>query len=904
MKHKPAEVMLAPWASPWEDVTRQLGTPSEHGLSSPEVRRRLRENGPNLLREVKRDTAWAVLLRQFRSLIVGLLALAAAVSFGFGDATEGFAIIAVVVINASIGLITELRAARSMEALRRLTLVTAKVRRDGHVVEIPAEELVPGDIVVLEGGDVVTADLRVVRASRLQTDESTLTGESLPVEKSADQTPLQTALADRSCMLYGGTSVTRGSAEAVVVATGMDTELGRISALVEEAEEETTPLQKRLDRLGRSLIGVSLAIAAAVATAGMLQGKQTFLMVETAIALAVAAIPEGLPIVATIALARGMWRMAQRNALINRLSAVETLGSTTVIFTDKTGTLTENRMTVTEIHLPTGDVEVKVTGAAGGGPFRQDGKLVDPGQRSDLRTALEIAVLCNNASLGQPSAPEESSAVGDPVEVALLEAGALAQIDPADLRRRHREVRQEAFDPKLKMMATYHECEGRIRVAVKGAPESVLDACSKILTEGGTMPLTDAARRSWRQHNERMADQGLRVLALATKMVESRDASPYDGLAPVALVGLVDPPRADVGPSIDACRTAGVRVVMATGDQPVTARRVALAVGLVEEDEAEVVHGSNLSRLDEVPDPERNHLLGVPIFARVSPEHKLNLIDLHQKDGAVVAMTGDGVNDAPALKEADIGIAMGQRGTQVAREAADMILQDDAFSTIVFAIGQGRVIFNNIRRFVVYLMSCNASEVMAVALASAVNAPLPILPLQILFLNLVTDVFPALALGVGEGDPSVMTQPPRDPKEPILTRRHWRSIAGHGTTITLSVLGALGLAHVLLGMTGRSAVTVSFLTLAFAQLWHVFNMRECGSGLVHNDVARNPFVWGALALCSGLLLAAVYAPGLSAVLKLVNPGTKGWALILGMSLVPLVVGQVANRKPESAPSGQ
>jgi Ca2+-transporting ATPase len=900
MEPKPVRPVRAPWASPWEDVARQLGTPTEHGLTAFEVRRRLRENGPNLLREVRRDTAWAVLLRQFRGLIVGLLVLAAAVSFAFGDATEGFAIIAVVVINATIGLVTELRAGRSMEALRRLTLVTAKVRRDGHVVEIPAEELVAGDMVVLEGGDIVTADLRVVRASRLQTDESTLTGESLPAEKSAEPTPLRTVLADRSCMLYSGTSVTRGSVEAVVVATGMETELGRISALVEEAEQETTPLQKRLDRLGRSLIGVSLAIAAAVATAGMLQGKQTFLMIETAIALAVAAIPEGLPIVATIALARGMWRMARRNALINRLSAVETLGSTTVIFTDKTGTLTENRMAVTEIHLPTGDVAVQAISDAGGGPFRQDGKRIDPGQHAELRRALEVAVLCNNASLGGSSAHEDSSPVGDPAEVALLEAGALAGIDRADLVRDHREVREEAFDPQLKMMATYHECQDRIRIAVKGAPESVLDASSEVLVEGGTRPLADADRKAWRRHNEQMAERGLRVLALATKTVESKDASPYESLALVALAGLVDPPRTDVGHAIDACRAAGVRVIMVTGDQPVTARRVALAVGLVEEDDAEVVHGSDLSSLDCLPDRERHRFLRTRIFARVSPEHKLNLIDLHQKEGAVVAMTGDGVNDAPALREADIGIAMGRRGTQVAREAADMILQDDAFSTIVFAIGQGRVIFNNIRRFVVYLMSCNVSEVMAVALASVVNAPLPILPLQILFLNLVTDVFPALALGVGEGDRSVMSHPPRDPKERILTRRHWRSIAGHGAMITLSVLGALGLAHVLLGMTGRSAVTVSFLTLAFAQLWHVFNMRDRGSGVFRNDVVRNPFVWGSLALCSGLLLAAVYVPGLSTVLKLVNPGTKGWGLVIGMSLLPLVVGQATKGSPGSA----
>jgi Ca2+-transporting ATPase len=892
MEEKMIPPAMVPWAVPWEVVVRQLGAMPAEGLTISKVKKRRRQHGPNRLRELKPESVWLILLRQFRSLIVGLLALAAIVSFAFGDATEGLAIVAVIAVNAAIGLGTELRAARSMEALRRLTLVTAKARRDRHLVEIPAEELVPGDIVVLEGGDVVTADLRVIEASKLQADESTLTGESLPVEKGPEPVAEEAALADRSSMLFSGTSVTQGSAEGVVVATGMQTELGRISALVEEAEKETTPLQKRLDRLGRSLIGVSLAIAAAVATAGILQGKQTFLMIETAIALAVAAIPEGLPIVATIALARGMWRMARRNALINRLSAVETLGSTTVIFTDKTGTLTENRMTVTRIGLPSGDVEVQAESAPGSDRFRRGGERVGPNEQPELRIALEAAVLCNNASLGGSTAPEELDAVGDPVEIALLEVGAYAGIQRDRLVGHYPEVREEAFDPNLKMMATYHKDDRVFRVAVKGAPESVLDVCSEVFTAEGTVALTDADRQKWDRHNEQMAQEGLRVLALATKTVQSKDAQPYERLALLALVGLADPPRVDVGQAIDLCQAAGVRVVMVTGDQPVTARRVGLAVGLIEDERVDVVHGTDLTSLDGLTDHDRARLLRIPIFARVSPEHKLNLIELHQRNGAVVAMTGDGVNDAPALREANIGIAMGRRGTQVAREAADMILQDDAFSTIVFAIRQGRTIFNNIRRFVVYLMSCNVSEVMAVALASAANAPLPILPLQILFLNLVTDVFPALALGVGEGDPSAMKHPPRDPKESFLTRHHWRAIAGHGAMITLSALGALGLAHAVLGMTGRHAVTVSFLTLAFAQLWHVFNMRNRGSNVFRNDVTRNPFVWGALVLCVGLLLAAVYVPGLSVVLKLVNPGATGWAVVLGMSVIPLVTGQV------------
>jgi Ca2+-transporting ATPase len=454
------------------------------------------------------------------------------------------------------------------------------------------------------------------------------------------------------------------------------------------------------------------------------------------------------------------------------------------------------------------------------------------------------------------------------------------------------EEREEAFDPDLKMMATFnHDADG-YRVAVKGAPEPVLEACSRLFTEDGDRPLPEQERRRWLERNEQMAAEGLRVLALATKSVADLGAQPYEDLAFLGLMGLQDPPRDEVRRAIDQCQEAGVRVIMVTGDQPVTARNIALAVGLVDEQDAEVMLGRELSRPEQLSEERRKHLLGVPIFARVSPQQKLDLIEAHQKDGSVVAMTGDGVNDAPALKKADIGVAMGLRGTQVAREAADMVLKDDAFGTIVAAVRQGRVIFDNIRKFVYYLLSCNVSEIMAVSLASMVNAPLPILPLQILFLNLVTDVFPALALGVGEGDPGVMRRPARDPREPILTRRGWLGIGGYSLIITASVLGALALALTWLKMGHRQAVTVSFLTLALAQLWHVFNMRSRGSGFLRNDITGNPYVWGAVVLCLGLLLMAVYLPGLSGVLKLVHPGKNGWALVVAMSSIPWFIGQM------------
>ncbi len=452
-------------------------------------------------------------------------------------------------------------------------------------------------------------------------------------------------------------------------------------------------------------------------------------------------------------------------------------------------------------------------------------------------------------------------------------------------------MREVAFAPDVKMMATFHQENGQYRAAVKGALEAVIGASSWVLTPEGKRELTDTDREAWLERNAEMAGGGLRVLAVATKTVDDAGVDPYRDLTLLGLVGLLDPPREEVRPAIESAQKAGVRVVMVTGDQPATARNVAVAVGLVGTGDAESILGADLSGPEALTDEGRGHLLRAPIFARVSPEQKLNLMAVHQDAGSIVAMTGDGVNDAPALKKADIGIAMGQRGTQVAREAADMVLKDDAFSTIVVAIEQGRAIFNNIRRFVLYLLSCNVAEVMVVALASLVNAPLPIRPLQILFLNLVTDVFPALALGVGEGDPGLMEGPPRDPEEPIMTREHWLAVGGYGAAITLSVLGAFAMALTWLDMREAQAVTISFLTLAFAQLWHVFNMRDRGSDFLRNDVVGNPWVWGALGLCVGLLLAAVYVPVFADVLGVVDPGWMGWALVTGMGLVPWAIGQ-------------
>jgi len=885
-----AETVEKPWSVPCERLLDNLDVRVEAGLSHEEVKKRRKRIGPNRLREKGSKSAWHVFIEQFRSLIIGILAAACGVSFAFGRYVEGAAVGAAIIINTVIGFVTELRGVRSMEALRRLGRVTAKVRREGTVEQIPAGRLVPGDIILLEGGDIVTADLRLIEASRLQADESALTGESVPVGKSTDPVPAESGLAERSNMVFKGTSITRGSGEGLVVSTGMQTELGRVSTLTEEAEEVRTPLEKRLGRLGRRLVWLTLGIVAVVAVTGILAGRNTLLMVETAIALAVAAIPEGLPIVATVALARGMWRMAKRNAVISRLSAVETLGATNVILSDKTGTLTENRMSVSRVVLGGSDDGLRSYTTVEGEFYHGDRPVESSGQEP-LSKALKLGVLCNNASLGKAEGGD-SEPVGDPLEIALLEAGSHAGLRRDDLLETLPEKREEAFDPEVKMMATYHEKNGRLLVAVKGSPEQVIAASTSVSGSDGDTNLAAEAERTWLQAVEDMASDGLRVLALAEKTVESTDDEPYRDLTLVGLVGLLDPPRPDVKDSIETCRNAGIDVVMVTGDQPLTARRIGADLGLVSGEEANAIRGDELADPETLSDEERRRLREVHIFARVSPAQKLDIIEIYQDSGAVVAMTGDGVNDAPALKKADIGVAMGKRGTQVAKEAADMVLKDDAFSTIETAVAQGRVIFGNVRKFVIYLLSGNASKILAVTAASLMDMPLPVLPLQILFLNMVIDVFPALALGVGEGEPTIMERPPRHPEEPVLPGSHWLAIGAYAVIMGVTVLVSLGLALSWLEMETPRAVSVSFLTLGFARLWHIFNMRDSGTGVFHNDIVRNRPVWGALALCAGLLLAAVFVPGLRTVLQVVDPGKAGWLLIMGLSLVPLCIGQI------------
>lgn len=870
------QLLETPSTCSTDEVLAHYQVERETGLSDADVERRREQFGVNRLREASRRSLGSILVAQFQSVIVLLLVVASGLAFALGDTIEGVTIVAVILLNAAIGFVTELRAVRSMEAIQELGQVTVQVRRDGRVQAIEATELVPGDVVLLDGGDIVAADVRLLEAAKLQVNESALTGESVPVDKTVEPLDNDVELAERQNMVFKGTALTRGSGEGVVVATGMETELGHISSLVEGAADETTPLEKRLDQLGRRLVWLTMIFTVFVVAAGLLGGREIRLVIETAIALAIASIPEGLPIVSTIALARGMWRMAQRNALLNQLSTVETLGATNLICTDKTGTLTENKMSVATLQFAGERVDL------------DDG----PDESPRLGRALRIGVMCNNAELNRNDPTE---AVGEPLEVALLQAGADFDLFRDELNETMPEAREVAFDTETNMMATFHEQNGHeYYVAVKGAPEAVLAVCANVYTDAGEVEeLSETDREQWLEHNATLAADGLRMLAIADKSTGDADDDPYHDLTFVGLLGLLDPPRADVRDAIRDCQQAGIRVVMVTGDQAATARNIALAVGLVDDDSVAVVQGGELDAPEELTEEARRRMLETHVFARVTPEQKLNIIELHQSVGRRVAMTGDGVNDAPALKKADIGVAMGQRGTQVAQETADMVLQDDALSTIVMAVRQGRIIFENIRKFVIYLLSANLSGFLVVGLATLVNAPLPITPLQILFLNLVTDVFPALALGVGEGDRAVMEQPPRDPGEPVVRRIDWGRIALYSSTIALGALAAFAVALTGLSLPQERAVTIAFLTLAFGRLWNVFNVRDFASSVFRNDITRNPWVWGALILCVLLLLAALYVPFMQTILRTVGPGVRDWSLVLVFSLIPLLIGQIA-----------
>lgn len=942
-----AETPGSPWhALPAEAVLDHLRV-SADGLSSREAAERRERHGPNALDLAPPTPWWRVLTDQVESLVVGLLFVAAGISALLGEVLEAAAIGAVLVLNVGLGFVIEWRARQAMEALRRLQVHEALALRDGEPRRLDARELVPGDVLVLEAGAAVPADARVLEARELRVVEAPLTGESMPVLKTPAPVDRDTPLAERGSMVFKGTLTATGGGRAVVTATGRGTEIGRVSELVALTESEDTPLERRLDALGRRLVWLTLAIAAAVIGLGLLRGREPWLMVETGIALAIAAVPEGLPVVATITLAVGMVRMARRNALVRRLPAVETLGSVTVLCTDKTGTLTAGEMTVTsvwaggrtwevtgrgyrpegEIHPADAEGETARSGDEESGKKRENGENGENGARDALHRLLRVAVLANRAGLRQT----EDGLVpdGDPTEAALLVLGAKAGLDRDELGDELPELAEVPFSSDRMWMATLHraredegskqpekpdEPEGpeELVALIKGAPGRLVARSSTVLGPGGPEPLDDAGREALLQTNRDLAKRGLRVLAFAERTLRAgelpakgaeladRELSDeemhedlFGDLVFLGFVGFLDPPAPEVRETIHALRQAGVRTVMITGDQARTAEAVARDLGVLEDWE-EVLDGRELARLSGEELARRVDRIGT--YSRVSPADKLAIVGALQDRGEIVGMLGDGVNDAPALKRADIGVAMGGRGTDVAKETAAVVLQDDRFATLGVAVEQGRVIFDNIRKFIFYLFSCNLSEVLVLFLSALAGLPLPLLPLQILWLNLITDVFPALALAVEPPEPDVMRRPPRDPGAAILSRRFLATVGGHGLVLTAVTLGVFVWALEIRSPGAgedveRTAVTLAFMTLAMTQLTHVVNARAFGPLLFSRRLLTNGWVWGAFALTVGLQLLAVYQPGLARVLRTVPLAPRDWLAVAVAAAVPVLVGQ-------------
>ncbi len=882
------------------EVAEKLAADPDNGLSSQEARKRLKSFGRNKLQESKERSIWDLIFSQVNNPVIYLLTAASILAFVFGDIPEGIAILVVLLVNTIIGFWMEFQAQKSMESIRKMDRIEARVNRDGDLKEIDAEEVVPGDLVIVEAGDLVPADARLVEATELKIDESPLTGESVPVDKSSEAIEEEKQVADRTNIIYKGTAVTSGTGKALVFGTGMDTEVGNISSLVEEQEKEDTPLTRKLNALTKNLIWVILAMAAAFFVFGWIAGKELYQLVQTSIAWAIAAIPEGLPIVASIALARGMFRLAKKNVLIKKLSAVETLGETTVIFTDKTGTLTKNELTVDTFCFP-GDQMVKVDWHSGEKPTLE--AVEDTEENQNYRHILKIAILANDATLGQDkkkteeNEEEDSGAKGDPLEIALLSLA--KNIDPPffeELQALEREL-HDPFDSDSMVMGAIYAENDEYYVAGKGSPSAILERSSQILIEGEKQQFSNEEKEKWEQKNNELSENGLRVLGFGYKVTdilpEGEEAEDFlHELIFVGLIGFLDPPRKEIAASMKTCKEAGIKVVMVTGDHPGTAKNVGKQVHLFESGEGEpsVLHGQDLP--DELDGKKHRELTDVSIFSRVDPGQKLSLINHFQEQGEIVGMTGDGVNDAPALKKADIGIAMGMRGTQVAQEVSDVVLKDDSFDSIVVAIEQGRIIFGNIRRFVMYQLSYHLGEIILIALISFTLFILPILPLQLLFLNLLSDVFPALALGVGEGNTNVMKLPPKDPKEPIITKKNWIQITMYGVIIALSVTGAYLYGHFVLEASKEINNNLAFFSLAFAQFLHVFNMREARESIFNNQVTRNKYIWMALAFCVATLFAAYFIPVLAEVLSFRPLGLREWVVIAISSVVPTVIIQI------------
>lgn len=918
-KFKP-KIEIAKGGDSWhsveaKEVLTKLQTLAEQGLTTAEAEHRLQVYGLNQLREAPPPSFWQMLWAQFNSFVVLLLIVAAGISALLGDFIEAAAIMAIVILNAILGIVQESKAEQALAALRKLATPDAEVIRDSSRKSIPASQLVPGDLVLLEAGNYVPADIRLIEAINLQIDEAALTGESVPVQKDASaRLAADIPIGDRKNTAFMGTLVTYGRGRGVVVATGMLTQIGLIAEMIQSVEQEPTPLQRRLDQLGRTLGWAALAVCALVFLVGWLRGTNALDMFIVAVSLAIAAVPEGLPAIVTISLALGMREMIKRHALIRRLSSVETLGSATVICSDKTGTLTQNAMTATRLWTDGEVFSISGKGFSSAGDFSLNGKPVNLLDYPAALTTLWISALNNDAGL-EPSGLDGDRIsyrmVGDPTEGALLIASAKTAVDLQALHQAYPRVQEVPFDSTRKRMVTIHRITDPhpedispfydqsqrdwYVVAVKGAPDMVLELCSHYQRMNNKVEaLTENLRMRVLISNDSMTQDALRVLGMAYKITSQPPdindlLSLEQGLIFAGLVGMIDPARPEVMPALQKGRQAGIRTIMITGDYPNTARAIAESIGLLEQGHA-VITGADLSNMDDAA--LQHEVRRIDVFARVSPEHKLRIVEALRADQQVVAMTGDGVNDAPSIKRADIGVAMGITGTDVAKESADMVLTDDNYASIVDAVEQGRIIYSNIRKFVYYLISCNLAEIAIIFIGTLITGFSPLAAIQLLWLNLITDGAPALALGTEKGDPDIMRQKPRPKSEPIINRKMLVGIGVQTLAITAVTLAAFFRGLHKYPDQPEIAMTMAFVTLSFSELLRAFTARSEQYPLLKIGIFSNRYMNLAVASSLVLLLAVIYVPFLQPIFQSTPLSWSQWKFILPLLFIPSLAAEL------------
>jgi len=875
-------------------AAEKLGTDAENGLTTEAVAERILRFGKNQLEEKKGKTPFQLFTDQFKNFIIWVLIGAAGVSGFLQEWVDAIAIVGIVIVNAVLGFIQEFRAEKSLAALRRLSSPNSKVIRNGQLQLIASAEIVPGDLVEVEAGDYIPADCRVVYATgNFSTHEASLTGESTPVSKSADPIDKESVpLADRSNMLYMGTSVVSGKGRALVTSAGMQTELGRIAGMIQKIEDHTTPLQRKLEEFGRIIVYIAFFLVGIIFLIGFLRGEPVLDLFLSAVSLAVAAIPEGLPAVVTIALALGVQRMVKRNCLIRKLPSVETLGCTSVICSDKTGTLTRNEMTVQMIFQGGKYFEVTGIGYSPEGEFRNQGNIVNPLALGSLEQLLAGSVLCNGASLVIRDG--KHAIAGDPTEGALLTMAAKAGLNKGELEKKYPFVEEIPFDSDRKKMTIIRKKDSGYIAWVKGAPDILLGNCSSIDTGAGAEPLSETQRHAVIQANGELADQAMRVLGVAYRLFDTYPASTAaaeieTNLVFSGLVAMIDPPRPEVKLAIAQCKSAGIRSVMITGDHKNTAVAIARQLGFF--------HNHSLAftgeELDKLSDAElAENIERTSVYARVSPEHKLRIVKAWREKNQIVAMTGDGVNDAPAVKEADIGVAMGITGTDVTKEVSDMVITDDNFASIVAAVEEGRGIFDNIRKFIHYLLSCNVGEILVMFVASLFRLPVPLLPIQILWINLVTDGLPALALGVDPTDRKIMSRPPRPKNERVIHTQLGLLVLAQGAFIALCSLAAFWFVLVIEDEGIGRARTACFMVLACSQLFHSFNCRSQRDSIFTLGILSNTKLLGAVLISFVLQLSVVYVPFMQVIFKTEALTATDWTMVVLVSTFPLLAMEI------------